>query len=500
MSISAQEFKNFEVKNPWSGEILGEVSYDSPRVIKRKIRELNDSPRLSAKDRISYLKDFGKYLNENSGYYADLIARESGVPKTHVNLRMKIISEKYKHIDDYARTVLGPEYGDNYMKLLDEEWVKDPHFPNGDYFIRKVPKGTYFLLAPNNDSPGITLISVMDLILGGNKVLVKPGTKMPFSTMEVIDKMKEVGLDGYISYVNGSGPEVTDVVLSSNIDAMFFVGTSRHGKKVQEKCIESGVDFIGEYEGNNYEFFLKDIEIPKAVSDFTLSTTLYNGIACYSIKGGSVEEEYEKFKEELIRQGEIINKSIGDPTKDSTLLGPILSEKLVKNSVRRVDEAVKNGGNIILGGEPMENPNTGEYNLMPYTVLENLSGKEELLFDETPGPVIWIEKDFKKALKWAKMNESKNPISSVPGRNGIRYVIYTKDIERAKRIGKEYRTGLIGLSGVGINPFQRWGGSGKSSTYDGFAFLLNESMDTQCLYEDKSLSDLLEKWHEMMNR
>ena len=47
MSIFASQFQNFEVKNPWSGEILGEVQYDSPRVIKKKIihplKELNDT-------------------------------------------------------------------------------------------------------------------------------------------------------------------------------------------------------------------------------------------------------------------------------------------------------------------------------------------------------------------------------------------------------------------------------------------------------------------------
>lgn len=493
------------VINPWNGEELDRIKIDTPRKVKEKIYRISETPIMKADDRIEYLIQFGGWLKKSHRELASITAKESGVPLGSIDIRMNIISNKYSATEEYAEGILSTKYGNNWKKVLDGEWIPDPVFTReGEepkYFIRKKPKGVWGLFAPSNDSIGITLITAFDLLLGGNKVIVKPATRMPLGTIKSIEKMKEIGFEGYIDYVNGPGKDMLDMMLASEkIDGIIFVGTSRQGKKVHKKCIDYGVNYLGEYEGNNMAFYLKDIDPYKAASSFTLNSSLYNGTACYSLKGGTKEgdkKEWEEFEEEIIRQGEKINKGIGDPTSPFTTIGPLISEKLVANAKKRIDCAVEKGAKVLVGGEPIENPNTGVYNIMPYTVLKDTE-ECEMLYDETPAPVAWIEKDFYKALEWAKLNETRNPVKGVEGRNGIRYIIETNDIERAKRISKEFKTGLFNLKGVGINPLQRWGGTGKSSTYDGFEFLLERCMDTQCLYYDNNLQYLQDMWDEVM--
>lgn len=492
--ITKEKVKKIVVRNPWTGEILDEIPNSNNDEIADKLRGMRRSSKnqsIPIKDRIEMAKEFGRYLEGSKEEYSNLVAMETGMPISHVEARLKIAYEKWKGVEDYLRNV----FGDDYDKILSGEWVPKRGSKEGSHYVRRNPKGTYLFLPANTDPMG-TIHHLLDFVLADNRIVVKPGTRAPLSTIKAVNDMKRFGFENYITYVIGSGEEILDMALTSDyLDGIFFIGRSEHGRKIQSKCAEKGIHYMGDYEGNNYMFILEDTAkdyeaLSKACSDLVMLSTFFNGLACTAIKACSPENNYEEFEKLLLEEAEIVNNSIGNPTDRRTLLGPLISPKLVDECMYSVKEAAEKGADIIIGGKPIQNPNTGEYNIMPYTVLRNVKDDSYILYTETPGPVIWIEKDFGLMLERGKKNEERNRDERL-GRNGLRYIVSTNDIERMKEFGKSYRTAFIKRRATDVDPIWMWGGSGKTSTFNGAEFLINECMDTQTLYiTDNFLAEL----------
>lgn len=494
--ITKEETKRIVVRNPWSGEVLDEIPSSTEREVERKLRGMRRSFEkygLPLDERIEIAKKFGNYLEENKAEYARLVAMETGMPISHVEARLKIAYEKWKNVEEYLMNV----FGHDYKEILSGEYVPARASKDGIHYMRKIPKGVYLFLPANTDPMG-TIHHLLDFIIANNRIVVKPGTRAPLSTIKAVEDMRLFGLEDYITSVIGSGEEILDMALTSDyLDGVFFIGRSEHGRKIQAKCAEKGIHYMGDYEGNNFMYILKDFDLNLATSDLIMLSTFFNGLACTAIKACSTEDNYDEFRELLLEKAEVVNKSIGDPTDRRTLLGPLISPKLVGECMYSIEDAKKRGGKTIIGGKPIKNPNTGEDNIMPYTVLENVKEGSYILYTETPGPVVWIERDFKRMLARGRKNEKKHKDERL-GRNGLRYIIATNDRERLKEFGKMYRTAFITPRATDVDPIWMWGGSGRTSTFGGAEFLIRECMDTQTLYATDNFLEELEGFDSYM--
>lgn len=503
--IAREKTKKLSVINPWNGKIIDEVQNSTKEEVERKIKEMKRSFKkreISLRERIEIAKKFGEYLEKNSNEYATLVAMETGMPVSHVEARLKIAYKKWKEADNYLLNALG----DQYEEILLGEWIPIETFEEKDnkfHYLRYTPRGVYLFLPANTDPMG-TIHHLLDFILANNRVVVKPGTRSPISTIKSIEDMRKFGLEDYITYVMGSGEEILQMALDSRyLDGVFFIGRSEHGKKIQALCAENDIHYMGDYEGNNYMFVLGDVssnpkELAKASSDFTMLSTFFNGLACTATKAISSENNYEELEELLFENAKIVNENIGDPTERTTLLGPLISSKLVSECMNSIEDAKNKGAEIIIGGKPIQNPNTGEYNIMPYTILRDIKEGSYILYTETPGPVVWAERDFKKMIKRGKKNEERFRDKRL-GRNGLRYIIATNDEEMMREFAKNYKTAFIISRATDVDPTWMWGGSGKTSTFGGAEFLIRECMEKQTLYKTDNFSEELDAFNDYMN-
>ena len=209
---------------------------------------------------------------------------------------------------------------------------------------------------------------------------------------------------------------------------------------------------------NNYEIILKDISPKEGAKDVAISSSLWNGYACWSVKGCAIEKDFEEFKECLIKHAESINNNLNDPKKEETALGPLISRRLVEKCEYHVRDAIKNGGRVIVGwdGKKSSHPN-----VFPYTIMENVNERCKLVWEETPGPVLWIHEDFERVLQWIQLNETKYPINNQFAEIGVRVVICTNEVERLKKIASKLRTGTISQRGIDLDPLYAMGCYGQ---------------------------------------
>lgn len=121
---------------------------------------------------------------------------------------------------------------------------------------------------------------------------------------------------------------------------------------------------------------------------------------------------------------------IGDPLDESTKLGPLSSKEAQETLTKQVNEAVKNGATLKLGGKPVQ----GEGSFFEPTILTDIARDNPAYFEEFFGPVaqVYVVKDDDAAVKLA--NDS---------HYGLGGAVFSQNIDRAKKMASRIETGMV---------------------------------------------------------
>jgi len=197
---------------------------------------------------------------------------------------------------------------------------------------------------------------------------------------------------------------------------------------------------------------MDDADIDLAVKTCVTGRIYNNGETCVAAKRFVVVDKvYDKFKEGFVQA--MSNIKHGDPTKEETELGPIAREDLRDTLHEQVEKSVKNGAEILCGGEMPE----GKGFYYPATVLGNVKPGQPAYDDELFGPVASLIK--------AKDNEDALRIAN-DSRFGLGGGIFSKDEDKAIELASKYfDTGMIFINSFGVaQPNMPFGGT-KNSGY-----------------------------------
>lgn len=118
---------------------------------------------------------------------------------------------------------------------------------------------------------------------------------------------------------------------------------------------------------------------------------------------------------------------MGDPLKEETEMGPMISESAAATVKQWIDEAVKAGGKLLLGGEV-------EKAFLEPTILFDVPENCRVIQDEVFAPVVVVNKFDSIEDGIAKVNNTKY---------GLQAAVFTHDINTALRCVDEIDAGGI---------------------------------------------------------
>lgn len=167
------------------------------------------------------------------------------------------------------------------------------------------PKGTVFMILSYNEPFIISVIPILNALVAGNRVIVKPSGKCT-------DFFKKIWLDKRLS--DDAAVPVTIVEkptesemrsLISTVDCVYFFGSFENAKKVYQLCAEFFVEFVPEietadckvfkFDNPSDDFLRRDCE-----STLTQSFT-HAGQTCQRISGIMVHDSnFAAYKEKLV--------------------------------------------------------------------------------------------------------------------------------------------------------------------------------------------------------
>jgi succinate-semialdehyde dehydrogenase/glutarate-semialdehyde dehydrogenase len=129
------------------------------------------------------------------------------------------------------------------------------------------------------------------------------------------------------------------------------------------------------------------------------------------------------------------NVKMGDPLDETTTLGPLSSKSALEGLIEQVNDAVKQGAKLHLGGKALQH----EGNFFEPTILTHISRDNPAYFTEFFGPVaqVYVVSDDEEIVKLA--NDS---------HYGLGGAIFSTDIERAKKLASRIETGMVYINSL----------------------------------------------------
>ncbi|TWU58407.1 NAD-dependent succinate-semialdehyde dehydrogenase [Rubripirellula reticaptiva] len=358
---------------------------------------------------------FASLLRERVDDLAQIITREMG----------KRISESRREIEFCAQ--IAEFYAGGAESFLANQQLESS---DANVFIRFEPIGVLLGVMPwNYPFYQVTRFAAPN-IMAGNTVMVKHAENVPKCAQIIADLFEQCRLPRGV-YTNLFIPTsfVEAIVSDLRVQGVSLTGSERAGAAVAALAGKNLKRSVLELGGNDPFIVLEDADIDSTV-EFAVKGRMTNaGQSCVAAKRfivvKSVADEFlAKFKQSM----SVLK--IGDPMDDETTVSPLSTEQAAVTLSEQVQASVDAGATVLLGGDRPARP--GAY--FNPTILTDVTPDMPTYDQELFGPVatVYVVDDEEAAIQLA--NDSSY---------GLGGSIYTRDIDRGRRIAERIESGMI---------------------------------------------------------
>jgi len=430
--ISTNPAKNYE--------IVGEIEISTDKDISEKVYSANQTKtiwkEMGIKKRIELLNPTYQDFQNKADEIAMLETKETGRAITESKAIVSGHINKIKWFLDNAESALSDE-----ITHEDNESI---------HKIVYEPIGTAAVITPWNNPFGMFVWGVIPNLLAGNTVVFKISEECPLVGKLIEDIMLSHNLpEGVFSEVYGDG-EVGWKLAQENIDLIWFTGSTQVGQQLFKLAGEKFIKAILELGGSNPCIVFEDVDIEKIVDKIYAKRFKLCGQTCDALKRLIVHESIADKLIEALKQ-KIESQKVGNPENPETDMGSLVAKRQLDLLESQIKDALDKGAKVVTGGTSPEGVNGAFY--LP-TLLTNI----------TQDMQVWNEEVFGPALPVIAFRTEEEAISLANDTiYGLGSIVFTKDIERAKRIASKIHSGTVEINNtlhwLSCNPF---GGYKKS--------------------------------------
>jgi acyl-CoA reductase-like NAD-dependent aldehyde dehydrogenase len=280
---------------------------------------------------------------------------------------------------------------------------------------KRVPIGACSFISPFNFPLNLAAHKVAPAIAAGCPFVLKPASLTPIGALLIGEVLAETKLPkGAFSILpahrNGADLFTTD----PRLKLLSFTGSPEVGWDLKARAGKKKV--VLELGGNAAVIVDEDADIDDAVQRIVTGAFYQSGQSCISVQRILVHERiYNAFKDKLVAATKQLK--MGDPKRDDTFIGPMISEKEASRLDGWIRAAEAAGGRILCGGKR-------KGTMLEATLMDNVPRTSDAVCQEAFGPLAVLSSftSFDAAL--AEVNDSVF---------GLQAGIFTRDIYKAQR-------------------------------------------------------------------
>jgi glyceraldehyde-3-phosphate dehydrogenase (NADP+) len=283
-------------------------------------------------------------------------------------------------------------------------------------------------ISPFNYPVNLSASKIAPALIAGNSVILKPPTQGAISALYLAEIFNQAGLPaGLLNVITGRGSEIGDyIVTHKDINFINFTGSSEVGRHISK--ISEMVPLLLELGGKDAAIVLKDADLELAANNIVSGAYGYSGQRCTAVKRVLVVDNIADELVDLITL-KVQKLKVGKP-EDGVDITPLINDKAADFVQELIDDAITQGANLIIG-------NKREGNLIYPTLLDNVTTKMRLAWEEPFGPVLPIIriKDMNEGIKIA--NESEY---------GLQSAVFTENIDDAFYVAQKLEVGAVQIN------------------------------------------------------
>ncbi|MFM7029891.1 MAG: NAD-dependent succinate-semialdehyde dehydrogenase [Micrococcales bacterium] len=349
-------------------------------------------------------------------------------------------------------------YGNEFVRWFSEEAVRISgrfgSLPEGHgrMLVTKRPVGPAFAITPWNFPLAMATRKIGPALAAGCTMVVKPAELTPLTTLLFVKTLEEAGLPaGVVNVITTSTSSATSgpIIADSRLRKITFTGSTQVGRVLLKQSADRILRTSMELGGNAPFLVFEDANLDAAVEGAMLAKLRNIGQACTAANRFIVQESVaDEFATKLAAKMEAL--TLGRGIDAGTTMGPVINEKARENMQRLVDATVKEGGDVVTGGES----GSGDGYFFKPTVLANVRPGSTILREEIFGPIAPVVRFKTESEAVSLANDTEF---------GLVSYAFTEDFKRGMRLVESLDTGMTGLnSGLVSNAAAPFGGVKES--------------------------------------
>jgi aldehyde dehydrogenase (NAD+) len=294
---------------------------------------------------------------------------------------------------------------------------------------------------------------VVPALAAGCTMVLKPSEIAPLNAVIYAEILDAAGVPkGVFNLVNGDGATVGQAISSHpDVDMVSFTGSTRAGIAVAKAAADTVKRVHQELGGKSANIILPDADLQKAVAGGVQSCFNNSGQSCNAPTRMFVQARQHDRAVEIAKAAAEATK-VGDPNTKGTTIGPVVSEAQFRKIQRLIEAGIAEGATLVAGGPGRPEGFNRGYYVRP-TVFANVKPEMMISREEIFGPVLSILPYETEEQVIGLANDT------VYGLSGY---VQSGDIEHARKVAAQLRTGNVHLNGAGPDFGAPFGGFKQS--------------------------------------
>lgn len=313
--------------------------------------------------------------------------------------------------------------------LADIEVGEDAQFKR---YIKRVPHGVVLVVAPWNYPYMTAINTVAPALIAGNTVLLKHASQTLLVGERMAKAFHSVGIPEDVFQNVFLDHETTSALIAAKSFGFVNFTGSVGGGQAMERAAAGTFTGVGlELGGKDPGYVMEDADVDAAVDTLIDGAMFNSGQCCCGIERIYVHESlFDTFVNKAVAI--VSGYKLGNPLDKETTIGPMAHVRFAQEVRDQISAAVAAGATPLIDPALFPEDDGGAY-IAPQ-ILTNVTHDMRVMQDESFGPVVGIMSVKDDAEAIALMNDSNF---------GLTASLWTKDIDRASRVGDQIETGTV---------------------------------------------------------
>jgi acyl-CoA reductase-like NAD-dependent aldehyde dehydrogenase len=405
-----------DVVSPYNRRKIGRVATADMAVAERALKTAHALYRdrdawLPAWQRVDILERAVEIMSRRADYLALESAREGGKPLVDSQHEVARAIDGVKLCIEALRTQAGEEIPMGISRSSVHRLA----------FTSLEPIGVVTAVSAFNHPLNLIVHQVCPAVAVGCPVIVKPSEVTPLSCMRLVKILREAGLpDEWCQPMVAAGRDVSEKIVTDRRVGFFsFIGSAGVGWMLRSK-LAPGTRCALEHGGVAPVIMAADADVKRALPLLAKGGFYHAGQVCVSVQRIFAHSSIAKtVARGLAREANALK--VGDPTKASTEVGPLIRPSEVDRVAEWVEEAKAGGAKVLAGGKRLSRT------CYAPTVLWDPPRKARVSQKEVFGPVVCVY-PF-RSLDQAIARANSLDVS-------FQAAVFTQDLDTALRVYK----------------------------------------------------------------